>query len=104
MNFSTVPPYRWISSRAISKKRAICARRRSGSTLAASAVEATTSAKRTVTSFRSSPAGVAARGPPQFPQKFMPVGLSKPQTEQRTVRALFLDLKGEVGDAGGPHQ
>src|SRR3989304_4554647 len=47
---------------------------------------------------------ISCRALPQLPQNRRPGGLSKPQTEQRTVRALFLALDDEVGNAGGPHR
>ena len=83
MNFSTVPPWRPRIVLASSNQFAIRARTASGSRDSPSAVEPTTSAKRTVTVFRTSRAGAASTsGAPQAPQKRNPSGFSWPHWAQ----------------------
>ncbi len=74
MYFSTVPPSASISARMAVKNRLISSFRSSASNWSPSEVDPTTSAKSTVTSFRSSVVTVpcAARGVPQWEQNLAP--------------------------------
>src|SRR5207249_8871112 len=90
MNFSTVPPKRSRSARTRVKYGESKPRTSSGSSCSAWAVESTRSAKRTVTTFRSSPAGACggAAGAPQEGQKSAPGGTSAPHSAQATTSAV----------------
>src|SRR6266705_7980 len=104
MNFSTVPPYREITVRQLSKYRDSRSRTSSESRDSESAVKPTRSANSTETRRRSvaGPAsdteavanrdaeGVAARGEPHSPQNLLSPGLAAPQD-------------GHVNASGRPH-
>ena len=81
MYFSTIPPWRSITSRMCSDQRCIAQRSVSESTRSPSAVEPTTSAKTTVTSLRRSRTGSApASEAPQAAQNRERAGAHSPQT------------------------
>ena len=79
MNFSTVPPWEWITSSISSKKRPITRRRASGSNRSPSAVEPVTSANRIVTTLRTSE-GISSGGNQRRGALL---------TEPRAIRVLF---------------
>src|SRR3989475_279317 len=87
MNFSTVPPYRVISSRIAAKKRAISARIGSGSSCLVTRVEPARSANSTVTTRRSA-APAPCSGVPHCRQNCAPEGLARPQVGQRCTSAV----------------
>ena len=107
MNFSTVPPYRPISSAIASKKGDSTARRSSGSSSDASSVDAVRSANRTVTSLRSAssaggaPAarGVSPRAAPQLPQNRFAGGFVVPHLGQ--VRSRLAPQRPQNRKPGG---
>ena len=83
MKFSTVPPWRSIASPIRPNQRCIAQRSVSGSTRSPSAVEPTTSANTTVTTFRRSPAaGAADTGAPHAGQNRDRPGSPSPQRGQ----------------------
>ena len=81
MNFSTVPPWRSMTSCMRPNQRCIAHRNVSGSTRSPSAVDPTTSAKITVTSLRRSPTETEApgAGAPHAGQNREPSGARSPQ-------------------------
>ena len=96
MNFSTVPPWRSMISRAAAKVRPSILRIDSGSSRSPMAVEPVTSLNRMVTVLRVSRAagaGPAGSGEPQLPQKRKPSGLAEPH-------ALQVAMRGSVRSAG----
>ena len=76
MNFSNVPPCRSRHALATSKKLAITRRNDSGSSRSPSAVEPVTSAKSTVTVFRTSRPAAPSNLPPQWLQNRAPSGFA----------------------------
>ena len=115
MNFSTVPPWRSSTPFISSKKRDMTRRSDSGSRRSPRAVDPVTSAKSTVTVWRTSRPGVGASGAPQTPQKLKPSGFCWPQLGQgstakrvRWLARLWLSWRrsarrrrGVIGTASG---
>ncbi len=96
MNFSTVPPYRPITRRAVSKYSERSSRTSSGSRDSDKGVKPTRSANNTDTVRRSATgeatvAGAAAipstSGAPHSPQNFLPGSFGVPQAGQSLARA-----------------
>ena len=87
MNFSTVPPCRSSTSRAVSKNRDITQRTDSGSSRSPSAVEPVTSANTSVTILRASCATALGSSAPQKPHRRKRSGFSSRQLGQITPLA-----------------
>src|SRR5207247_4363151 len=77
-----------ISSRIASAQACITSRKRSGSSRSPSAVDPVTSAKRIVTTLRSSPPAALSTGDPQAGQNRAPSGIADPQTEHGAASGL----------------